>query len=202
MIIIIYERFKMKLKNAGEGLPLLERLCIKNILIPIVRVLFTWDIALYFLKRELKIIKKLIEQIDENLLEKQVIINRAFAIEDHSRQYSISMVCEHLTITGMGILNIIVMLSQEQKIGKKITIESVKPQSNSKEAIKKFYSFMEKYENVIKTLDKKQSKEKAKHPWFVEFNNFDWSIFMYMHTFIHRRQIEEIINVLGVKNVK
>ncbi len=59
---------------------------------------------------------------------------------------------------------------------------------------------MNMYENMIKKLDKKQSKAKIRHPWFVEFNNFDWSVFMYMHTFIHRRQIEEIIRVLGEKN--
>lgn len=192
----------MKLQKAGEGLPRLEKICIKNILVPIVRVLFTWDIALYFLKKELKVINNLIEKMDENLLEKKVIINRAFAIEDHSRQYSISMVCEHLTVTGMGISNIIQLLSKEQKIEKEITIEDVKPQNNSKKSIRKFYLFMKKYEDMIKTLDKKQSKAKAKHPWFIEFNNLDWSIFMYIHTFIHRRQIEEIIKVLGVKNVR
>jgi len=34
------------------------------------------------------------------------------------------------------------------------------------------------------------------HPWFVKFNNFDWNNFMFMHTFIHRRQIQAILNEL------
>jgi hypothetical protein len=34
------------------------------------------------------------------------------------------------------------------------------------------------------------------HPWFVNFNNSDWACFMFMHTFIHRRQIQAIIKDL------
>jgi hypothetical protein len=53
----------------------------------------------------------------------------------------------------------------------------------------------------INRLPKKHSQMTKRHPWFVEFNNFDWSAFMYMHTFIHRRQIEAIISKQEEKNV-
>ena len=56
--------------------------------------------------------------------------------------------------------------------------------------------FKRKKVDWIKSLDKKQSKMKKKHPWFTEFNNYDWSVFMFMHTFIHRRQIQAIIKEL------
>ena len=41
----------MKLKPPGAGLPNLEKLFIKNVLVPSVRILITWDIALFLLQR-------------------------------------------------------------------------------------------------------------------------------------------------------
>jgi len=186
----------MKLEKEGAGLPNMERLFIKNIFVPIVRTFFTWDLALYLVKKEAQKIEKLVSQIPKELLSKKVLITRAFAIEDHSRQYSLNMICEHLTIAGMGVSSVIKKLSKEKKPKSDITIEQVKPKSNDDKSLGNYLNFMKMYENMINKLDKKQSKTKQKHPWFVEFNNFDWTVFMFMHTFIHRRQIEEIIREL------
>lgn len=181
---------------AGAGLPKIERLFIKNILVPSVRVLFTWNIALFMIKREVKIIEELIEGIDNELLQKRVEIKRIFAIEDHSRDYSINMTLEHLRIAGSAIMMVIDTLSNEKEFPKDIKIEAVKPKDNGKDEAKKFFSFMKTYEEYIKNHKKNYSKMTKKHPWFVNFNNFDWVCFMYMHTFIHRRQIQAIIKEL------
>ena len=58
----------MKLAPPGSGLPNFERLFIKNVLVPSIRILITWNIALYLLQRELKIIDKLVKSLDEELL--------------------------------------------------------------------------------------------------------------------------------------
>ena len=50
----------MKLAPAGSGLPNVERLFIKNLLVPTIRIFITWDIALFLLQRELKIIDKIL----------------------------------------------------------------------------------------------------------------------------------------------
>ena len=186
----------MKLAPAGSGLPNFERLFIKNLLVPTIRIFITWDIALFLLHRELKIIDKLINCVDKNLLTKQIIINRTFAIEDDSRQYSINMVLEHLEIAGNKVKNIIGTLSLEKEFEEDVKIENVKPKLNNKNQYESFKKFYQNYILFIKSLDKKQSKMRKKHPWFIEFNNFEWSVFMYMHTFIHRRQIEAIIEEL------
>ncbi len=47
-----------------------------------------------------------------------------------------------------------------------------------------------------KSFKKTNILKNEKHPWFVHFNNSDWACFMFMHTFIHRRQIESIIKDL------
>ena len=191
----------MKFEKPGAGLPNLERLFIKNILVPSVRLLFTWDIALLLLNREVRIISKLIESIEENRLCEKPIIDRTFAIEDDTRQYSVNMVLEHLSIAGYGIMDIIDTLSKEEEFKEEITIVGVKAHINGVEAMSSFKKFMKTYDQFIKELPKKQSLQTQRHPWFVEFNNFDWSVFMYMHTFIHRRQIEAIILKLKQSNV-
>ena len=191
----------MKLEKPGAGLPNIERLFIQNILVPAIRIFITWGIASYLLKREVKLITKLVSSVKNQELQKQEIINRVFAIEDDSRRYSINMVLEHLSIVGYEIMEVIDVLSKEKKLEKDITIQGVKAYKNTYNSIDIFEKCMKTYELFIKKLPKKQSHITKKHPWFVEFNNFDWSVFMYMHTFIHRRQIEAIISKLEEKNV-
>jgi hypothetical protein len=181
---------------AGAGLPQIERLFIKRVLVPSIRIVCTWNIALFMIKREVRIIENLVSNFDEETLQKRVVINRAFAIEDHSRDYSINMTLEHLRIAGTAVMAVIDTLSNEKEFPKEIKIEAVKPKENAKDEAKKFFEFMKNYAEYIKNHKKNYSKMTKKHPWFVNFNNFDWSCFMFMHTFIHRRQIEAIIKEL------
>jgi len=58
----------MKLAPPGSGLPNLEKLFIKKVLVPTIRILITWNIALFLLQRELRIIDKLLKPIDKSLL--------------------------------------------------------------------------------------------------------------------------------------
>ncbi len=190
----------MELAKPGEGLPENERLGIKNILVPVARTFFTWNIALFLVKREVKIIKKLVQKLPREKCIEKNIIDRTFAIEDDTRQFSVNLVLEHLTIAGSAIMLVIKSLSEEKEFKREITIEGVKPKENKLDQIDDFLAFYDKYFEFIKELPKKQSKMTKKHPWFVSFNNFDWSVFMFMHTFIHRRQIEAIIKKLGEKN--
>jgi len=129
-------------------------------------------------------------------LQKQVVIKRAFAIEDHSRDYSINMTLEHLKITGYAIMNVIDTLSKEREIEKEVKVELVKPKDNTESEHEQFFEFMKKYNSFITNHPKNYSKTTKAHPWFVNFNNFDWACFMFMHTFIHRRQIQAIIKEL------
>jgi hypothetical protein len=186
--------------SSGGGLPNIERLFIKYFIVPTCRIFFTWNIALRLLKREVKIIKALVESVEPNLLQKQILIDRAFAIEDHSRDFSINMALEHLTITNGAIMGVIDTLSQEKEFTKEISIEIVKPKENKQNQLDEYLALMDRYFVFIENHNKKYSKVTKRHPWFLEFNNFDWSIFNYMHAFIHRRHIEAIISKLGESN--
>lgn len=180
----------------GDGLPRGEFLLIRLLLIPLVRTFFTWQIAFWLFKRESRIIISLLEALSEEERLRQVIINKTFAIEDHSRQFSLNMVIEHLCIAGRKVTGVITALSQESEFTEIVTIAGVKPFANRSGTLDDFKSFVEEYKTFFTALPKRHSKMTKPHPWFYSFNNFDWNAFMYMHTFIHRRQIQAIIKAL------
>jgi uncharacterized damage-inducible protein DinB len=186
----------MKFEKAGAGLPEFERLFIRVFLVPIVRITMNWTISRLLIKREVKIIKKLLKYISTEKLQQKMSISRTFAIEDNSRQFSVNEVLEHLVIAGTLVRDVIKTLSQEKEVDFDIKIENVKPKENQENQLKYFLEFYQDYDKFIRNLPKKQSRMTKAHPWFVKFNNFDWSIFMFMHTFIHRRQIEAILDEL------
>ena len=71
----------MKFGKAGAGLPELERLFIRLFLVPIVRIVMNWTISRLLIKREVKIIKKLLSNISTKKLQQKMSIDRTFAIE-------------------------------------------------------------------------------------------------------------------------
>ena len=180
----------------GGGLPILEQLSLKYILVPLGKRVFTWESALKMFHKEVKCIEKLVKEIEEEKCQKRVMIERVFGIEDHSRDYSINMVIEHLNIVGYNIMGVIYKLSKEESVNKEIKIENVKPHGSVEDELNKFLTFSRVYNSFIEKLPKRKSKMTKAHPWFVELNNIDWSIFMAIHTFVHRRQIEAIIQRL------
>jgi len=186
----------MRFGKAGAGLPEIERLFIRIFLVPIVRITMNWTISRLLVKREVKIINNLLQNISKEKLQQKMSIERTFAIEDNSRQFSVNEVLEHLVIAGNLVKDVIGSLSQEKEVNFDIKIENVKPKENKENQLEIFLEFYQEYDKFIKDLSKNQSKMTKAHPWFVKFNNSDWNTFMFMHTFIHRRQIQAILNEL------
>jgi hypothetical protein len=186
----------MRFGKAGAGLPEVERLFIRIFLVPIVRITMNWTISKLLLKREVEIINNLLQNISKDKLQQKMSIERTFAIEDNSRQFSVNEVLEHLVIAGNLVKDVIESLSQEKEVNFDIKIENVKPKENKENQLEIFLEFYQEYDKFIKYLSKNQSKMTKAHPWFVKFNNSDWNTFMFMHTFIHRRQIQAILNEL------
>lgn len=188
---------QQQLQPPGSGLPDFERLVLKYLVIPSVRTFVTWNMGLWLLQREINIITKLVSGLDESERTRQVVIDRTLAIEDDSRRYSVNMVLEHLSIVATAEIPLITLLSNEKPFERELTIVGVKPHANEAGQLDAFLQITGKYVDFIKELPKKQSRTTKRHPWFLEFNNFDWHVFTYMHTFIHRRQIQAIIKQLG-----
>lgn len=186
----------MNRAKPGGGLPKLEHLSLKYILVPLGKRVFSWESALNMFNSEVKRIEKMVKDVEEERRQERVLIDRVFGIEDHSRDYSINMVVEHLNSVGYGIMGVIHTLSKEERVEKEIKIENVKPQGSVEDELNRFLAFSRVYHSFIEKLPKKKSKMTKPHPWFVELNNVEWSIFMAIHTMVHRRQIEAIIDRL------
>lgn len=187
----------MNRAKPGAGLPRLEQFTLKYFLVPLGKRVFTWESALKMFQKEVETIEKLVKEVEEEKWQERVMIDRVFGIEEHSCDYSINMVIEHLNIVGYGIMGVIHTLSKEERVEKEIKIENVKPQGSSEDELNRFLAFSRVYDTFIEKLPKRKSKMTKPHPWFVELNNIDWSIFMAIHTFVHRRQIEAIIQRLN-----
>lgn len=177
----------------GGGLPGPERFFIRRLLVPAVRTLFTWNFVLKMLRSETEKIRALTEHLPDEVVTKQVLVPKVFAIEHHTRTFSAAMVMEHLAVAGAGIQMIIATLTQEKEFPREVTIEGVKPQENRPDALAKLLAFTDGYETFIADLEKRVSAATKPHPWFGPFTNFDWHCLMAMHTFIHRRQIQAIL---------
>lgn len=186
----------MNQAKPGAGLPRLEQLSLKYFLVPLGKRIFTWESALKMFHNEVNTIEKLVKEVDEAKWQERVMIDRVFGIEEHSCDYSINMVIEHLNIVGYGIMGVIYTLTKEEGVKEEIKIENVKPHGSAEDELNKFLAFSRVYDTFIEKLPKRKSKMTKPHPWFVELNNMDWSIFMAIHTFVHRRQIEAIIQRL------
>lgn len=190
----IYDRKKHNLQAAGSGLPKFENLFIKTLLVPLGRIFLGWKSSKAWLDYEIRSIEQMTKNLSEDQLHKRVLIDHILGIEDDTRDWSIALTIEHISIVNAGIIQVIKTLSQEQAFDAPISIVAVKPQNNTvsldelKKIIKDYESF---------TPQTRKSKSTKAHPWFIEFNNKDWNTFLAIHTWVHKRQIKAIL-----KNMK
>lgn len=181
---------------AGAGLPKAENTLINCTLVPFMKIFLGWESSLFLLKKELQKIDAILSSVPCEHYCIQVKIPRVLGIEEHSRDYSIDMTLQHMTKVTQGVMFIVDALSKEQCIQKEVRIEDVKPSIQTNNELKYFSQTMNQYIHFIEQHNKKVSIMTKKHPWFSEFNNKQWACFAFIHTFVHRRQLEVIVERL------
>lgn len=189
--ILVNER----LDKPGAGIPWYEKTFIKYIVVPVLPIIFTWDKALDFLQKQVNEILKLVEDLDEETLSKQVLVPSMFALEDSSRFWSINMVIEHLVTVNLGTYEIVDLLSQEKSIDRELGTAKVKPFKNTNH-IKNLKVFEKVYSKMIKKNTQQVSKTRKSHPWFGPFTNYQWHSFIGLHNKLHKRQIQKILELI------
>jgi hypothetical protein len=130
------------------------------------------------------------------VLDKQVLIEHFLGIEDHSRNYSINMVVEHIFVAHKGVSEIIKSLTDEEEVTREVSIEVVKPSHNENYLVQ-LKAFVVQYKEFVKSVENRNSQKTKAHPWFLKFNNRDWHIFLAIHSWVHKRQIKAIIRKLN-----
>jgi len=158
-------------------------------------LIFSWEKALLFLQEQIEEIVALIEDLDEETMQKQVLVPPLFALEDSSRFWSINMVVEHLVTVDLGTYEIVDQLNQEKSIPRELGTAKVKPLHN-KTYTKNLIVFEKAYSRMIKKNKNKVSTAKKEHPWFGALNNYSWHAFIGLHHRLHKRQIQHILKIL------
>lgn len=184
------------LQNAGTGLPKCEYLFIKYIFIPTVKKCTSFDILMSLFLKETEKLKRLVCNMSNDNLSKRVVIPKLIGLEDNSRDFSISMIFEHLFIVSSMIQEGLAFLTNNQKFEVEVSIQGVKPANNNSSFIDKFFKFVDGYKEFYAQMPKVASKTTKAHPWFGELNSYEWHMFLFIHTLVHRRQIEALIKAL------
>jgi hypothetical protein len=129
-----------------------------------------------------------------DLVNMPVLIPRIMGIEDSSRNWSVLMTLDHLTIVNTGVLEIIETLSGERLYNRRISIADLKPRpEQSLETIGKFARTTQQYFNRLTQIRNLKSSARHAHPWFGRMDALGWHWLAALHNTIHRRQIEKII---------
>ncbi|PHR58450.1 MAG: hypothetical protein COA44_03125 [Arcobacter sp.] len=192
--ILVIEK-DSSLDKPGAGIPWHQEKFIQYLIVPILPSILNWERGLSYFQKQVAEIVELVNGLDENTLSKQVLVPPMFALEDSSRFWSINMVLEHLVTVNLGTMEIVDLLSQEKKIERELGTAKVKPFKNTKHT-KKLIVFEKAYSRMIKRNSKQVSTMTKDHPWFGSFNNTNWHSFIGIHNRLHKKQIQNILELI------
>jgi hypothetical protein len=123
-----------------------------------------------------------------------VLIPRVIGIEDSSRNWSVLMTLDHLTIVNTAVIEIIEALAGERLYSRRVSIAAFKPGSmQSLETIGRFAKTTQNYVERISRIRNLQTATHHTHPWFGSMDALGWHWLATLHHTIHRRQIQRII---------
>lgn len=183
-----------ELEAPGAGLPPVQGFLAKHVIFPVFCGYHSWNRSELLYKQESDLILNACVHLHPEDINKPVLIDRIFGIEDSSRYWSVSMTLEHLMIVGEAVRTTIISLSKGYAPDFKADIAAVKPEGKyGHEVIELFRAFVDDY--VWKIQEKAENRESEttfEHPWFGPLTAYQWVVLGAMHQRIHRRQIERI----------
>lgn len=187
-----------KLQEPGAGLPPLEELFFRRLLIPLLTSTTSWDQSAKKFQLECEHILTLIDTLPPEKLKERILIHRLPGLEDSSRYWSIAMTLEHLMVVGEGMKKIMIDLSNSKAISLKVSIAHAKPSGQIADIVPIFKRFCRNHvSNIERELGDGNSKSCHPHPWFGPFTAKKWFWLMAHHQSLHRKQMEKIIENLG-----
>jgi len=181
------------LQPPGAGLPKIEKAFIKYLLVPLARYALGWKSARIWLDHEMRCITEMLAPLSQEQYRQRILIDHHLGIEDDTRDWSVSMVIEHLIIVDTGIIKVIKTLGKEERVDQEIRIEDVKPHQGAG-TLSELQLLLDDYRCYLPP--KRNSHMTKAHPWFVEFNDREWHTFLAIHTWVHKRQIKAILTKL------
>lgn len=181
-----------KLAPPGAGVSLPERLIFRFVMNPLVAGRENPKTSDARFERLHEKIEKTFREIPADLRGKKILVPRQLGLEDSSRFWSAAMVLEHLEIVDRGIAEMVVELSHERRIVRKVDTALVKPVGylNPDEALVKFMAVKaELLPSIHVRVGNYNSKMTHDHPWFGPFNARKWNWLLGMHASVHLKQL-------------
>jgi hypothetical protein len=161
------------------------------------------DAAMQRFKREAEKILSLARDISAAQGIVPVLIGRITGIEDSSRYWSVFMVLDHLKIVNEGMAQIIEDLSHDRPFAQEVRIQDVKPRVDSgPDTVDRFMKSVTNYEATINRLGTFGHRVRHPHPWFGPMTAHDWHCLAGIHHWVHRRQIERVMQGLESTGVE
>jgi hypothetical protein len=193
-----------KLAPPGAGLPPLEMFLQRHIFFPLFVRSVGYGKALEYFLEESKLLRADVEGILVESRDVPILVPRLPAIEDSSRNWSATMVLEHLIIVGDRIALVFQSLAAGQVPPGKADTAAVKPEGsyNGSNILEKYDEFVRRYRDIVSPVVEARrgtrtvSGAKFDHPWFGPMDEHQWLVLAALHQRIHRRQIAEIIKGL------
>lgn len=185
-----------KLAAPGAGLPLLELLLLRYVLVPRESRRSTWEGNARRFETESEKILALVGGLPEETLTRKVLIPRLRGLEDSSRHWSLAMTLEHLFIVGTAMKSAIVELTHGRVPERTVGSADVKPSrtSSGRAAVASFEAFTRAQIPAIEAgASDKASKARYPHPWFGPLTAHQWMWLMALHQGLHRKQLKEIL---------
>jgi len=188
----------VSLEKPGAGLPVLELLFARHLMMPFLSRTRSWDESY---RRFLGSGEKILEytsDLNKGKMERQVLIPRLPGLEDSSRFWSVAMTLEHLTIAGNTTSGIIVELSHDRIPPLRLEITQVKPFANDANESRRAFQAMLKTAStrLLREVKNRSSKARLRHPWFGPITAREWNCLIAFHQDLHFRQIRQIIKRL------
>lgn len=185
---------KVKLDPFGAGLPLIE-LWVSRLGFGLLRHLLSRERTQSWLRRETAKVLAIAKSLSPEQLQVEVLIPRPTGLEDSSRNWSAAMVLQHLVIVDSGIGELITTLAQNQTYGQEVRIADVKPDPKvGYEQLELLEAALQNYIDRVAAIENLHTQGRHAHPWFGPLNGHGWHTLAALHTMIHRRQLEAIVN--------
>jgi hypothetical protein len=187
-----------KLEASGKGLPWLEQLVGRYVVMPLTMSAMSNQSAYDRFSKVAQSLISTLQGVDVDVANRRVLVERITGLEDSSRYWSPVMIVDHLTITSTGILGIVQALCQGEMPERVVRIEDVKPSEqplNINEVLERYQMMMDSYHHALPELLEciPSSTGTHSHPWFGQFTAHHWWCMNAIHHEVHLKQMQLIL---------
>ncbi len=189
------------LDRPGAGLPNFER-AVLNFTFKTATAFRSDAWALKKFQQEHDELNRLVDDDSYDAFE-PLLISRVIGVEDSSRNWSVAMVLDHLCKTNAEMLVAVEALNKGVVPHGEIDISLYKPDPDvGHEVFDRFNAVHDRYVSSLERLFENRKSllrhPTFAHPWFGELSAHQWHVLAAIHQWIHRRQANKIITMLGL----